>query len=137
MSEAAPAAVVREMTKREQLISRIKSYWVRLRRKLPYIVWYDDELDVTVTLTKDKLDPDKDGMRQLFSGAFSDAERIFHEMGISFDTGMGCAGRDWEWDWSLNGPISVRFRARATKPELRRERFKPTLVYSDNTRPAA
>lgn len=23
--------------------------------------------------------------------------------GVSFDTGSGCEGRDWEFDWSLKG----------------------------------
>ena len=33
-------------------------------------------------------------------------EILFHKMNITFDTGYGC-GRDWEWDWSLKGPVSV------------------------------
>ena len=120
-------------------------YWaVQLRRKLPYLVWYDDELDVRVTLSQDRL-PDgefKPGegieavIRPLFSGSFAECERIFGEMGIYFDRGMGCHGRDWEWDWSLKGPISVRFRARAMRPHLRREPPRPKLVV-DNSKAAA
>ena len=30
-------------------------------------------------------------------------------MGIHFDTGAGCGNRDWEWDWSLRGPIEIHF----------------------------
>lgn len=42
------------------------------------------------------------------------AETLLHEIGVSFDTGAGCGQRDWEWDWSLSGPVKVTFR-RLTK----------------------
>ena len=31
------------------------------------------------------------------------AERELIKAGVSFDTGFGCDGRDWEFDWSLKG----------------------------------
>ena len=135
-------AVEREMTRLEQLRSNLKYWLIRQRRKLPYLVWWNDELDVTVTLSQDKLTPFEIGpndnpveaMRPLFSGALSDIENTFHEMDITFDRGMGCEGRDWEWDWSLKGPISIRFHGRARRPELRMERPRPVLVA---TKPAA
>lgn len=34
-------------------------------------------------------------------------QSLFSEMGISFDTGAGFGARDWEWDWSLKGPVKV------------------------------
>jgi hypothetical protein len=37
----------------------------------------------------------------------SKIEKLFGELGIYFDTGSGLGGRDWEWDWSLTGPITV------------------------------
>lgn len=37
-------------------------------------------------------------------------ESLFHDMGIRFDTGCGFGGRDWEWDWSLKGPVKVYFK---------------------------
>jgi hypothetical protein len=37
-------------------------------------------------------------------------ERLLREMGICFDTGGGCGGRDWEWDYSLQGPVKVLFK---------------------------
>lgn len=122
--------VGREMSWPQTWKSDLRCWLVRLRRRLPYLVWYDDELDITVMFSQDKLNPNAD-IGQLWRGAFSDAERIFNEMGITFDKGMGCEGRDWEWDWSLKGPISIRFRARASKPELRMERLKPKLVVSN------
>jgi len=125
----------REMTQWEKIISAIKYRAIRLRRRLPYLVWWNDELDVTVTLSQDKLpmvelpaDRMGEALRPLFSGAFAEIERTFLEMGITFDTGMGGDGRDWEWDWSLKGPISIRFRSRCQRPHLRRERPKPTLM---------
>jgi hypothetical protein len=37
-------------------------------------------------------------------------EGLLGQMGVGFDTGGGCGGRDWEWDWSLSGPLDVTFR---------------------------
>lgn len=34
-------------------------------------------------------------------------EKLLSEMGITFDTGAGFGYRDWEWDWSLEGPVKV------------------------------
>lgn len=124
-------SAAREMTFIDRLLSSIKWRLIRLRRRLPYLVWYGDELDVRVTLNQDKLDPTAENpFRQLFGGAFFEIEKTFREMGIGFDTGMGCDGRDWEWDWSLKGPISVTFRGRAKHPERRMDRPKPRLVAS-------
>ncbi len=123
----------------KQQLGRLKSFLIRARRRLPYLVWWNDELDVTVTFSQDKLpviemhpsdDPAK-AFKPLFSGAFADIERNLRELGIEFDKGMGFGGRDWEWDWSLKGPISVRFRGRASRPHLRMEKQKPKLVVSN------
>ena len=125
-----------EVTRLERWADRLRWFLVRLRRRLPYLVWHDEEVDVTVTLMTDKLAPVEindlsAAFRQLNSGAFAEIERTFREMGITFDKGMGCEGRDWEWDWSLQGPISVQFRGRARNPHLRRERSVPRLVASN------
>jgi hypothetical protein len=121
------------------ILSRLYYWGVRQRRRLPYLVWYGDELDVVVTFSEDKLRPveirpgddPRDAFHQLFGGAFFEIEQTLDNMGIRFDKGVGLDGRDWEWDWSLKGPISVRFKARATKPELRMERPKPKLVVNN------
>jgi len=42
------------------------------------------------------------GLDKLF-----EIERKFREIGVHFDTGGGFGGRDWEWDWSLKGPIKL------------------------------
>ena len=44
----------------------------------------------------------QDGLKTLF-----EIEKKFRKIGVSFDTGAGCGGRDWEWDWSLSGPIKL------------------------------
>lgn len=125
------APVVHEMSRFKQLRNRIKHWLIRQRRRLPYLVWWNDELDVSVTFSQDRLNPDG-GIEQLWSGAFADIERSMGHLGIHFDKGMGAAGRDWEWDWSLEGPISVRFRGRACHPETRMERPRPRLVKGDH-----
>ena len=45
-------------------------------------------------------------------------EKLFRELGIHFDTGAGCGGRDWEWDWSLEGPIKLTLLA---QPDVKEE----------------
>lgn len=42
-------------------------------------------------------------------GHLAEIERALAEIGIEFDKGVGLGGRDWEWDWSLRGPIEIRF----------------------------
>lgn len=37
-------------------------------------------------------------------------EKLMRELGVSFDTGYGCEEIDWEFDWSLRGPIYVTFK---------------------------
>src|SRR5262249_16527973 len=105
-------------------------------------VWLDDEIDVRITLMQDKLpqmkfkpEDEAAALKSLFSGAFAEMEQTFGELGIKFDSGVSREGREWEWDWSLSGPISVRFRGRAKRAELGGERRKPTLVGTAASRP--
>ncbi|MHA1815235.1 MAG: hypothetical protein ACTSX1_04465 [Candidatus Heimdallarchaeaceae archaeon] len=37
-------------------------------------------------------------------------EDALHAAGIHFDTGAGFGCRDWEWDYSLQGPIKIYFK---------------------------
>lgn len=110
----------------QQQLRKIAAWMRMLRRKyLPYLVWEGDEIDVGVTLK---------GLGAIGGNPSQvwEAQRALNEMGISFDTGSGLHGRDWEWDWSLKGPISVRFRRRAKNPETRTVRIKPALVVDNN-----
>jgi hypothetical protein len=95
---------------------------LRLKRWIPRLVWLNDEIDVVVTLQEHKLSGAQD------DSVLWEVEDRLRRMGLRFDTGMGLEGRDWEWDWSLSGPVSVRFRGRAKRPDLRikRER-RPAL----------
>lgn len=113
-------------------LSALVSYWrERIGRKLPRLVWYGDEIDVVVTFREARLpaglifSTDGTGFDEvvhasgLNDGALAKIESALNEIGITFDKGIGFGGRDWEWDYSLKGPISVRFRGRARKPEDR------------------
>lgn len=42
------------------------------------------------------------------------AQRQLRAAGIGFDTGYDLTSnvRDWEWDWSLSGPVEVTYRRR-------------------------
>lgn len=39
----------------------------------------------------------------------------FHKLGITFDSGAGFGDIDWEFDWSLKGPIKVVFTGKPKK----------------------
>lgn len=43
------------------------------------------------------------------------AEKALQELGVSFDTGTGCGERHWEWDYSLSGPVMVRYKRRGKR----------------------
>lgn len=117
-------AATEEMRGYKILWMHLRSVTSRLRRRLPYLVWWNDEVDVTVTLTENRLpkgltNENTDPIATLNQGAFYEIERRLNELGIEFDTGLGFGGRDWEWDWSLRGPIHIKFRGRSRKPERR------------------
>ena len=100
-----------------------------LRLWLPRLVWIGDEIDVRIVFPEDPIIEENE-FGGLFIGGFYDIEERLREMGISFDRGCGRDGRDWEWDYSLTGPISVKFKGRSQKPEkrMRQESRRPTLV---------
>jgi hypothetical protein len=95
-----------------------------VRRECKYC--YRDAL--VVTFTADKLPAISAGspeaglqaaLAELDSSPLADTEAALSRLGVGFDKGMGPDGRDWEWDYSLRGPISVRFKRRAQRPERR------------------
>jgi hypothetical protein len=110
-------------------LNRLRGWWHwKVAGKFPRLVWPGDEVDVIVTFREAKLPQAEfnpaDGfpasaLAYLGAGRMAEIERSLGEIGITFDKGGGPGGRDWEWDYSLKGPISVRFKRRAEKPEWR------------------
>ncbi len=131
----------REATRWEALRFRLGGWWYwTIGRRIPRLVWIGQEVDVTITFTQDPLipiefDPEKP-FGSLFDGELADMRQRLARMGITFDTGQGPGGRDWEWDWSLKGPVNVRFRGAAKHAERRKPKPSPTLAV-DNTSNAA
>lgn len=113
-----------EFTRWQKLIERVKRQWWALKRKLPMLVWHDDEVDVKITFTNLRLAPESKGVEQpdgsirwdlRYEGDMEtlwNAEDALRQLGLTFDAGTGMAGRDWEFDYSLRGPVKVRFRRR-------------------------
>ena len=63
-------------------------------------------------------------------------EDLFHKLGITFDTGAcqlnGALVRDWEFDWSLSGPIRVYFR-NLVKDDPKNRHVRQALKEKENT----
>ena len=111
-----------EMTRFERWRESWRIRAIRFRRRyIPHLVWHGDQVDVLVTFKEDRLRAGTvdDALTDFGRGSLHEAKRILNEIGIEFDTGLGLDGRDWEWDWSLQGPISVTFKQRAQNPDLR------------------
>ena len=90
-------------------------------RWIPYLVWQGQPVWVRITFTEAKLPHieaasiEELGARAaafMNSGHLAMIERDLNEIGVEFDKGVGLDGRDWEWDWSLRGPMEVRFVGR-------------------------
>jgi hypothetical protein len=106
----------------QRIKSRLRILWyVHVDRRIPRLVWKGDELDVLIRF--------KGGWEA--AGDLAAVEREIRKLDIGFDTGASADGRDWEWDWSLSGPVTVTFKSRATKPEKRVPPFKITVVSSN------
>jgi hypothetical protein len=58
------------------------------------------------------------------------AQKLLNEIGITFDTGADGKQRDWEWDWSLKGPVHVSFR-RMSK-DNKKNRYARDMISKDN-----
>lgn len=107
-------------------LGRLRAWLYRVRfslvafryRYLPQLVWEGDEVDVRLVFTDDTINQ-TDPVGGLFSGGLFEIEERMRKMGISFDRGQGFDGRDWELDWSLHGPLRVKFRRRTLHPERR------------------
>lgn len=109
----------REMTRWEWLRSRVSIWWtLNITRCIPHLVWYGDELDALITFK----DPDPQAMHK--------ADEAMRDLGLEFDAGwwMDPPAREWEWDYCLRGPVSVKFKGRAKHPDHRVIRPKPMLV---------
>lgn len=111
------------MTKSQALKESFKNKLIRFRRKyIPYLVFYDQEIDVLVTWKENKLSQNADvnaALKQLNQGHLAQIENMMSEIGITFDKGIGFEGRDWEWDFSLTGPVNVKFRKPCVTEEKR------------------
>lgn len=56
------------------------------------------------------------------------AESLLRQIGVTFDTGSNGKTRDWEWDWSLNGPVKVSYKNFVDEdPQNRHVRAKQKL----------
>ena len=65
-----------------------------------------------------------EGMEKLYK-----VQELLGELGVSFDTGSDGKYRDWEWDWSLSGPVKVTF-VRFTEDNPKNRHTRPWSGYS-------
>lgn len=117
---------------------RVQRLLRQLHRKLPRLVWYGDEIDVKimfpkVTYPKQQLVAEPVNTNgcltvqtQYAMDEVGTASAALHKAGIGFDTGFGALdsgefGREWFLDYSLRGPIRVKFIGKAKAPMNRTE----------------
>lgn len=76
--------------------------WVRrtVVRCIPSIVWRRQQVEVGIHFDLARVE-----LKDIL-----EIERLLSKNNIHFDTGAGCGNRDWEWDYSLDGPVVVRFK---------------------------
>lgn len=104
-----------------------KKLWSNFKHMFPTLVWPGDELNVIVTFENDKLvfaredrlgEPlpveeiqklRAEAEKVIENSPLEEAEAHIRRAGIQFDTGIGATGRDWFFDYSLRGPVSVKF----------------------------
>lgn len=80
-------------------------------RHVPVLMWRGDAVDVTITITSKPLGAETSTVFQI--------ENLLRLLDIGFDTGSGAGGRDWEFDWSLHGPIQVTFQGKCKTTDRR------------------
>lgn len=123
--------------------SQLSRLWTKASRLFPRLVWYGQEVDVLITFTSHKLGANesflgpaltypsfapeqdqKDGLvvqPQHTPDGVGRATLALHAAGIGFDTGYGERGRDWFFDYSLTGPVRVKFIGRTKNALVRQE----------------
>ena len=79
-------------------------------RYIPSIVFRGDEVEVGIHFKQAEIDLDD----------LSKIEELLLKNNIHFDKGAGFGERDWEWDYSLQGPVSVRFKRVKSRRNIRR-----------------
>ena len=88
----------------------------RVNRLFPRLVWYGQEVDVILTFVEH--DPLSDFIDQVPNQVSNndnlyEVEKLLQDMNIRFDVGYGSRGalrgRDWFLDYSLRGPLRVKF----------------------------
>jgi hypothetical protein len=77
---------------------------------------YMKEVEVLIQFDLTQLDKEK-------RDKLNKVEKLLRDIGISFDTGSGCGGRDWEWDWSLKGPVKVFVKRYKQEEKEHQNRF--------------
>lgn len=106
------------------LKTKTRQHWDRFLRKLPRLVWYGDEVDVLITFPGDKYTPEEltdgeavfDNKRNATKTYLNIAEVAMYHAGIGFDRGYGADGRDWMLDYSVTGPMRIKFVGRNKTP---------------------
>ena len=126
-----PPVAPRRVNWFEYKLAQIKRFF---DHNMPRIVWPNDEVDVRLVFTGDRESlfalPEWYGDVTEWYGDVTEGKDMTEfgsvkaaialgESGIHFDTGVGFHGSDWFLDYSLRGPLRVKF-IRKTKNPMRR-----------------
>lgn len=133
--EYVATTIGREMGWLDRLRHELEKAWTKFHRKFPRLVWYGQELDVRLTFI-DYMALVTESAERV---AIDEAQAALRRAGITFDTGTDFVTgfRDWEWDYSLRGPLSVTFVGKNKKPEERSAYAGATIGTTYRTEPEA
>lgn len=102
--------------------NRVKRCFGKFWAKRPRLIWYREECEVVIAFDLSKV-----SLQQVFK-----VEDALAELGVHFDRGAGCGERHWEWDYSLDGPVTVRFKRRGKRKSIAHlEEGAPDMEYAD------
>ena len=111
MSEMENVGPCIEVPVRKVLLFRLRRFIRQFRRRfVPYVIWHGQQVDVRIVFTDAPL-----GGARKSRLPYMEIEQMFRDHGIWFDKGCGASGREWELDWSLQGPVHVTMAGKSRR----------------------
>lgn len=100
----------------QKVKSEVGFWWNRFMYSMPRLVWPGQEVDVTIHFNGIGLSQRTGDFNEWLAEIknaeiknYYDAIVALNSMGVHFDTGVGLDCAEWNFDYSLSGPVKVRY----------------------------